>query len=627
MKRTLTLLTLILVFASATFAKQEGDKTPDSKVDAKYSWDLSQIYSSWDEWSADLEEAKSLMTDINSFKGRLNESPEVLIELLNIQENLQKKFGRVYRYPAFMRSLNSLDQDATLQMQKLMSMFAAFNTATSWITPEFLTIPKEKMAKWIEENKELEPYRFNLMDQYRLQEHVLDAEKEELLSYFSKPMSTASAIYDELSTSDIKFPTITLSTGEEIELTHGNYAKYMETSDNQKDREQIFNTYYQMYKDNENTYAAIYKGICEKNNAWANARGYEGTLQAKLEGNNIPVSVYESLIKTAYDNVDPLQRYMKLRKKMMGLETMYMYDLSTKLSDFKKEYTFDEGVDLVKEAVKPLGDDYYERISNATKGGWIDVYEKPNKTSGAYSANVYGVHPYILMNWNKSLNHVFTLAHELGHSMHSIYSNENQPYATHSYTIFVAEVASTFNEQLLLNQMIEDAKTSEEKIALLQQAIENIWGTFYVQSLFADYEYRVHKLVEQGQPVTAQVLNGIMNELYTHYYGDAVVQDELSNVKWARVPHFFGTPYYVYQYATSFSASSAIYMNYKNAGKKDKKEIIEKYKTLLKSGGNDFPVAQLQKAGVDLTTNDPFKAVVAQMDELVTKLETELEKL
>jgi oligoendopeptidase F len=627
MKKLLSLFVLFTALTISLNASNEGREKSTSEKEAKYSWDLSHLYSSWDEWTADLEEAKSLMTEINTFKGRLNESPEVLIDLLKTQENLQKKIGRVYRYPAFMRSLNSLDQDATLQMQKLMSMFAAFNTSTSWISPEFLTIPKEKMEKWISENKELAPYSFNLMDQYRLQEHVLDAEKEELLSYFTKPLGTASSIYDELSTSDIDFPKVTLSNGEEVELTHGTYASLMEKSENQKDRKKVYEAYYQIYKNNENTYAAIYKGICEKNNAWAKARGYKGTLQAKLEGNNIPVSVYESLIKAAHDNVAPLHRYMKLRKKMMGLETMYMYDLSTKLSDFKKEYTFDEGVELVKKAVKPMGEDYSQKLSNATEGGWIDVYEKPNKTSGAYSANVYGVHPYILMNWNKSMNHVFTLAHELGHSMHSIYSNENQPYATHSYTIFVAEVASTFNEQLLLNQMIEDAENSEEKIALLQQAIENIWGTFYVQSLFADYEYRVHKLVEQGQPITAEVLNGVMSDLYTHYYGEAVVKDELSSVKWARVPHFFGTPYYVYQYATSFSASSAIYMNYKNASKKDKKEIMNRYKTLLKSGGNDFPVNQLQKAGVDLTTTAPFDAVVAQMDELVTKLENELEKL
>lgn len=627
MKKFLSLFLLISLFVISAHALTEGEITNAPEVDSKYSWDLSQIYSSWDEWSSDLKEAKDLMTNINNYKGRLNENAEVFIELLNAQEELQKKFGRIYRYPAFMRSLNSVDEDANMQMQQLMSLFAQYNTATSWIAPEMLTIPKETMEEWIADNEELKPYEFNLMDQYRLQEHVLDAEKEQLLSYFVNPMGTASTIYDELSTSDIQFPKITLSNGEEVELTHGNYARLLEVSEKQEDRKKVFETYYDIYKKNENTYAAIYKGICEKNNAWANARGYESTLKAKLEGNNIPVSVYESLIKTAYDNVEPLQRYMKLRKKMMGVEKLHMYDLSTKLSDYKKEYSFDEGVELVKKAVQPLGKDYSTMISEATEGGWIDVYEKPNKTSGAYSANVYGVHPYILMNWNKSLNHVFTLAHELGHSMHSIYSNENQPYATHSYTIFVAEVASTFNEQLLLNQMIEDAKSSEEKIALLQQAIENIWGTFYVQSLFADYEYRVHKMVEQGQPVTADVLNGVMSELYTHYYGNAVEPSEIGNVKWARVPHFFGMPYYVYQYATSFSASSAIYKAYQNAGKKEKEDIIEKYKTLLKSGGNDFPVNQLQKAGVDLTTSEPFKAVVAQMDELVTKLEKELEKM
>ncbi|MDA3866895.1 MAG: oligoendopeptidase F [Salinivirgaceae bacterium] len=628
MKKIRTIFTVSLLFAALTVAADgTPEKSPSGENDNALSWNLSDIYSDWDAWQADFDHAMELMQKVESYKGKIKSSDEKLVELLELEDELGKTFAKVYRYPAFMRDLNSRNQEVAGRMQQLMAVFAKYGTATSWISPEILSVPKSTMEQWIDANPELEPYAFNLMNQFRLQEHVYNEDKEKMLSYFSQISRTASSIYDELSVSDIQFPTVTLSDGEEVTLTHGNYSKLLETNKNQEDRKLIFHSYMKMYKEMENTYAAIYKGICDKNYAWAQARGYESTLAAKLEGNSIPESVYTSLIKTAYDNVDPLQRYLKLRKKIMGLEELHTYDLSTKLVDFEKEYDFNEAVGIIKNAVEPLGKDYVERIDEATQGGWIDVYEKDNKTSGAYSANVYGVHPYILMNWNGSLNHTFTLAHELGHSMHSIYSNKNQPYPTHSYTIFVAEVASTFNEHLLLQKMVAEADSPQERITLLQQAIENIWSTFYVQSLFADYEYRVHKLVETGQPVTASVLSGIMHELYTHYYGDAVTRDEIGDVKWARIPHFFGMPYYVYQYATSFSASSQIFKNVTEGSQKERKEAMMAYKELLKSGGNDFPVNQLQKAGVDLTTSKPFEAVVAQMNDLVTQLEKELEQL
>ncbi len=627
MRIVLTLTVFLFLQAHVLLADNEKSENQSPNVDTETSWNLQDIYQNWDSWNRDLEEVKTLMEEIKTYKGRLNTSSQVFAELMRKEEQLSKKFGRVYRYPYFMRQLNSRNHETSAKMQEIGAMYAQFATATSWISPEILSIPKEKMEKWIAENDELKPYAFNLMNSYRLQEHVLTADKEKLMSHFSRPMGTARSVYKELSVSDIKFPDITLSTGEKVTLSHANYTKLLETLDSQADREKVFKSYYQVYKDHENTYAAIYKGICEKNNAYAQARGYAGTLEAKLEGNNIPVDVYTSLIKTAHDNVQPLQKYMKLRKKIMGLEELHTYDLSTKLTDYNREYPFDEAVGMVKDAVKPLGKDYSNYLNEATQGGWIDVYEKPNKTSGAFSANVYGIHPYILLNYNKSLNHVFTLAHELGHSMHSIYSNDNQPYATHSYTIFVAEVASTFNEHLLLDNLIEKAEKPEERIALLQQAIENIWGTFYIQSLYADYEYQVHKLAENGQPITAEVLSQIMGGLYKHYYGEAVTPDELTALKWSRVPHFFEMPYYVYQYATSFSASSEIFSRYKNGSRKEKKETIDKYKELLKSGGNDFPVNQLKKAGVDMTTAKPFEAVVAQMDYYVNELERELKKL
>ncbi len=627
MKILISFCLIVIMQSTYVFAENEKAKKEARDKNTQTSWNLADIYKDWDAWNADLSEVKELMEEIKTYQGRLASDANVFAELMQKEEALSKKFGRVFRYPYFMRQLNSRDHETSARIQEIRAMYAKYATVTSWISPEILSIPQATMEKWIEENDALKPYAFNLMNSYRLQEHVLTADKEKLMSYFSRPMGTASSVYNELSVSDIQFPEITLSSGEKVKLSHANYSKLLETLPSQDDRKKVFESYYQIYKNLENTYAAIYKGICEKNNAYAQARGYESTLHAKLEGNNISTDVYESLIKTAYDNVAPLHKYMKLRKQIMDIEELHTYDLSTKFTDYNPEYEFAEGVDMVKEAVKPLGKDYTEYLNEATRGGWIDVYEKPNKTSGAFSANVYGIHPYILLNWNKSLNHVFTLAHELGHSMHSIYSNNNQPYATHNYTIFVAEVASTFNEHLLLDNLIKKTEKPEEKIALLQQAIENIWGTFYIQSLYADYEYQVHKRVEDGKPITADVLSNIMGDLYAHYYGEAVTPDDLTSIKWSRVPHFYDMPYYVYQYATSFSASSELFSKYKNGTIKEQKETIEKYKKLLKSGGNDFPVNQLKKAGVDLTTTKPFEAVVAQMDYYVNELEKEINRL
>ena len=402
----------------------------------------------------------------------------------------------------------------------------------------------------------------------------------------------------------------------------------MSQNQNQEDRKKIFDAHYSVFKEKENTYAAIYNSILQKDIARKNAYGYNSFLESFLKDDNIPEEVYLNLIKTAKEESEPLKRYMKLRKKLLKLKEYHTYDGSVNLIDSNKEYDYDTARALVLESVKPLGADYEKKMETALGNGWLDVFETKGKRSGAYSAGVYGVHPYMLLNYNETLDSVFTLGHELGHTLHTLYSSENQPFATQDYTIFVAEVASTFNERLLLDSMLKNTKDPKERIALLEQAIKNITGTFYFQALLADYEYQAHKLADEGKPITPEVLSGIMKQLFDDYYGTQMAKDELLYSAWARIPHFYNSPFYVYQYATCFASSAILYDKIVNEKNKDKKEEARlKYMELLSSGGSDFPMNQLKKAGVDLEKKETVRAVSKQLNELLDKLEREIKNL
>ncbi|GAB4337906.1 MAG: oligoendopeptidase F [Calditrichia bacterium] len=627
-KGVLLILLMSLLFSGTLISGEKSQRSMSrDEIPEKYKWNLSDIYPNWEAWEKGYAELEKKMDEIASLKGTLKTGPEQLLKAQKLQDEMNILAYRVYRYPQLMRDTDTRNAEVSARLQKVQILFARFSTATSWIAPEMLEIPWETMKQWLDSTPELAPYRFGIEDLYRQQAHVLDEDKEKLLSYFSQFRSTPRVIYTELSTSDIKFPTVKLSDGSEVELTRGTYSKILATNRNQADRKLAFEKHYQVFADNQNTYAAIYNAVCQRDWAGARARNYNSCLEAALEGDNIPTTVYENLINTVKQNTAPLQRYMKLRKKALGLEEYHSYDGSIPLVDFDKTYPYEEAVKLVKESVKPLGKAYAEKLAKAVEGGWIDVFENPGKRAGAYSAGVYGVHPYMLLNYNETLDYVFTLGHELGHTMHTTLSNENQPFATSGYTIFVAEVASTFNERLLLDYMLSKTKDPKERIALIQQAIRGITGTFYFQTLLADFEYTVHKMVENGQPITAAALNNVMKDLAQAYYGDAIEHDELLNVVWARIPHIFRTPYYVYQYATCFASSAQLYQAVTTGSKKEREAARERYLELLKSGGNDYPMNQLKKAGVDLTRPEPILAVIQQFDELVSLLERELDKI
>ena len=597
-------------------------------IDNKYKWNLSDIYPNWESWEKDLENLKEIIKEIPTFENGITTDEKKFIELIKLEEKIQRMIDKLYLYPYMLRDLDSKDVVAAEKMQIIEHIYSEYSVISSWIVPKILEIPKETMDKWIERNPELHEHRFGLSELYRLREHVLDKEKEKLLSYFSQYMGAVNDIYDELSISDIKWNEVELSNGEKVQVTNAMYSKILEENKCQDDRRKAFEALYNSYFINRNTYAAIYRGQIQRDVAGMKAKNYNSTLERALESNNIPVDVYLNLIGSAKENSAPLKKYIELRKKYLGISEYHYYDNQIKIVDYKKEFTYEEAKDIVLDSVLPLGKEYQNNLSTAISEGWLDVFETPNKRSGAYSLNIYDVHPYMLLNFNGTLDSVFTLAHELGHTLHSMYSTKSQPYATHDYTIFVAEVASTFNEKLLLDHMLKISTDKNERIALIEEAIGNIVGTYYLQSLFANYEYEAYKLVENGTPITADTLDEIMDRLFKEYFGEELTMDELQKIIWSRIPHFFNSPYYVYQYATSFSASSKLYDKITNEkySEAERKESLEKYLNLLKSGGSDFPINQLKDAGVNLLEKENFEAVAMELSRLTELLENELNK-
>ncbi len=597
-----------------------------NEIDKKYKWNTEDIYKNWEEWQKDIDELKNLIKELSQYEEKIKESSAEFIKLIKLDEKISRILEKAYLYPYMLKDLDSTDQLVSEKLQEAEYLYAQISMASSWISPKILEIPKETVEKWIEENNELKEHRFNLMELYRLRTHVLDKDKEKLLSHFSQYMGAVNDIYDELSTSDIVWNEIELSTGEKVQVTNGMYSKILEGNRNQEDRRKAFEALYSSYNVNKNTYSAIYKGILQRDAAGMRAKNFGSTVEKALEPDNIPVKVYENLINSAKENSEPLKRYIKFRRNYLKLNSYHYYDNQIKLADYTREFSYEEAKDIVLKSVKPLGADYEKNLEKALGEGWLDVYETPNKRSGAYSLNIYDVHPYMLLNYNGTMDSVFTLAHELGHTLHSMYSTKYQPYATNDYTIFVAEVASTFNERLLLDYMLKNTESREERIALIEEAVGNILGTYYLQSLFADYEFEAHKLAEEGSPVTPDILSGIMTKLFAEYFGEELVMDELQKIIWARIPHFFNSPYYVYQYATSFAASSRLYekVTGENYSETERENARIKYIELLKSGGNNFPIEQLKLAGVNLEEKENFEAVAYEMNRLVDLLEKEL---
>ena len=620
-----TCFAMSIVTALSVAARPETQKR--SEIPAEYKWDFTPIFANWTAWEEGLRQMQAKMDAYAALKGTLAKGPEALLHAYKLSDEIGQLEYRVYSYTTLQRDTDTRDNAVNAKLQRVQAVFSRFGTATAWFTPELLTIPQATVEKWIGETPALAPYRFPIMENYRQAKHVLDEKGERLLSFSSQLGQIPAATFSELSTSDIKFPKIKLTDGREMTLTPGVYQQILNSEPLQADRTKAWEAYYQTYAANINTYASIYNGVLQSDWFHTQARDYTTTLEAALDGNAIPVSVVETLVAATRAGTAPLQRYMKLRKKLLGLETYHIYDNFTPIFHVEKKMAYEDAKKLVLESVAPLGDDYVAKYKHFVSSGRVDVYENEGKRSGAYSDGVYGVGPYLLLNYTDTVDDVFTLAHEGGHAMHTVLSYETQPFATAEYTIFVAEVASTTNERFLLNKLLERTTDPKERFVLLQHAIDAIMSTYYTQVLFADFELQAHKLVEQGQAVTADVLSDIYLKLLRDYYGDAVTIDDLYKITWSRIPHFFQSPYYVFQYATCFASSAQLVKAMTTGDVDSRKAVTERYLTLLRSGGNDHPMDQLRKAGVDLSKRETIQAVLDQMNELVTQLEAEAAKI
>jgi oligoendopeptidase F len=611
-----------------TFSPAEAPTAPPlrerTEIPDKFKWDLTHIFPDWDAWQRAYDELDRKIGECAAFQGTLAQGPERLLAAYKLRDEIGQLEYKVWYFASLGYDQDQRDNQLNARRQQVQILFAKGAQAFSWFDPELLRIPLATAQQWLDQNAELRTYRFAIEDLYRQQEHVLDDKGEHLLSLSSRFSSTPNDAYAALSTADVKHPTIRLSNGSDVTVTYGQYRAILATNRNQSDRAAAFHALHGLYAANVNTYASLYNAVLQRDWFHSQARGFGSALDAALHGNNIPTAVVENLIETTRNNAEPLRRYHRLRKKVLGLETYHTYDTTIPLVHVDRQYPYNDVLEWLPASVAPLGPEYQNQLRHALTSGWIDVYENSGKRSGAYSAPVYGVHPYMLLNYNDTLDDVFTLAHEVGHSMHTLLSHEHQPFVYAGYTIFVAEVPSTLSEALFLEYMLARTTDERERSVLLQHAIDGIVATFYTQVMFADYELQAHRLVEEGKPVTAESLGEIYFNLLKAYHGDAYDYDELSHVTWARIPHFFSTPYYVYQYATCFASSAQLMKQLTGGPESGRRSAIDRYLTLLKSGGSDHPMALLQKAGVDLSKPETVRAVVDQLDTLVTRLEKEI---
>jgi oligoendopeptidase F len=518
------------------------------------------------------------------------------------------------------------DQDIAVNkykdmVAKMRNLFSEMGQAIAFFEPELMEMGEEKLASFVNENDELKEYEHYLDDIMRMKAHTLSTEMENLMALSGPMRSTAGNVYSMMNNVDFVFPEMKDEKGETVRITHGRYGKFMQSPD-RRVRKDVYLGIHSVYQDFKNTLAANYTGVINAQIFNSKARNYKTTREAALKGNAVPEEIYDNLIKSVNDNLEPLHRYVSLRKRLLKLEDgVHDYDLRTSMF-VKKEsnYTWEEAMELVSKGVAPMGDEYIEIMTDGMKNGWVDVYESKGKRSGAYSSSAYGVHPYVLMNYNESLDDVFTLAHEMGHAMHTYYSMKEQPYQYADYPIFLAEVASTTNEALLTDYLLKNAKSDEEKISLIDNMLTGFARTYYRQVIFAEFEYRSHQMAENNEPLNPEVLENLFGEIYAKYQGPDFILDDATKAMWSRIPHFYYN-YYVFQYSTSFAASQAIAKKILEEGDSAREDFFK----MLKGGSHMYPVELLKEAGVDLSTPKPFEDTAAMMNKYLDILEELLE--
>lgn len=587
-----------------------------SEIDDKYKWKLDKIYSTDDEWEKEFNELKNESPKLKSFSGKLNDKEEIL-KYLEFNEKISRKAEKLYVY-AHMRS----DEDTTNQKyQNMMNRADAFMAELSsygaFFVPEILSLKDGFIEDLIKNDKRFKVYEFMLLDILKEKPHVLNKDMEELLALASDCLDAPSSIHNMLTNADMKFGKIKDEDGEEVELTEGNYSSFIKSKDRNV-RKEAFNELFSGYKKLENTFATALSSSIKSFNFSSKVRKYNSPLEASLAPNNIPLSVYENAIKTLNDNMESLHRYVRVKKKLLGLDEIHMYDLYVPVIEIEKQHVeFNEAVEIANKALKPLGEEYLSIFNKGINSGWVDIYQNKGKRGGAYSWGSYDTMPYVLLNYNYELNDVSTLVHEMGHSIHSYYSKENQPYYYSGYVLFCAEVASTTNEAILIHYLIDNEKDKKKKLFLINQELEQIRTTVFRQLMFAEFELYTHNALFNGEALTASDYNKKWLELNKKYFGPDMIVDKGIESEWARIPHFY-TDYYVYQYATGYAAASA----FANSILNKEENAVEKYiNNFLKMGGSKYPIDILKGAGVDMTTSKPLEATIKRFNELLDMIE------
>lgn len=585
-------------------------------VDPKYTWALEDIYASDELWQADLEKLKAVADEVKKYKGKLSENGENLLDLLKISDEISVLCDSLGNYAQRKSDEDTANAKYQAMVGQLMNVLVGINSSLSFETPEIVAIDDNKLEEFYNTVPELELYRKHLTKMRKEKDHILSDAEERIMALTGEMSQAPENVYSMFADADLKFPDAVDKDGNKHQLTHGSYIPLMQSADREL-RKSAFENLYHTYDSFKNTCAATLNAQVKMLSFYAKARRYNSTLEASLSGTDVPTEVYHNLIKAVHENMNYMYDYVKLRKKIMGVDELHMYDLYTPIvSDVDMKITFEEAKETVLKALAPMGEDYLNILREGFENRWIDVYENQGKTSGAYSAGAR-VHPYVLLNHKDTLNCMFTLAHEMGHAIHSYLSNKNQPVVYSNYVIFVAEVASTCNEALLMEYLLKNTEDKNEKAYLINYFLEQFRTTLYRQTMFAEFELKINEKVANGESLTAEELNAMYRQLNKEYFGDDIVVDDEIDLEWARIPHFY-YDYYVYQYATGYSAAIALSRRILNEGE----SAVKDYLNFLSGGCSTDPISLLKGAGVDMTTSKPISEALNLFGDLIKELDS-----
>lgn len=611
----LMVLAMMLVVVALTVHADEGAVPERSSIDGKYKWDLSDMYPSNEAWEADFAYIDSKIPELESYKDKISQSGTDLLNFMKLYEDVSVRVENAYSY-AYMKHDEDMRVPEYISMKdRIGSLYTRVSTATSWFSPELVSIPAENFDTWYKRVDGLKLYQQYFDNTLRTKKHTLSPGEEKILSMSNEPIGYATAAATALRNTDIQFPTIKGADGEDVELSEARYRAMLQGTD-QTVRKNAATALHNKYAEYKNTFASLMSANISGDVFDAKARGYHSALEASLDNDNIDTTVYINLIETVHKHLDALHKYVRIRKEALGLDELHLYDTYCSITGDTEEWAYEDAVAKIEEAMKPLGEEYNEAMSKGFHAGWTDVYATKSKRSGAYSWGSYASHPYMLLNYEGTLDDVFTIAHEMGHCMHTWHSGQNQPYIYADYTLFVAEVASTFNEALLMDYLLKTETDPVKRLAYVNQFVDNIRGTLIAQVLFAEFELNMHRAVEAGEPLTAESLCAMYDELLKEYYGPDLTYDDFYSYTWLRIPHFYRN-FYVYKYATSISAALALSERVLNGGEQE----LNDYIGFISGGSSKYPLDLLRGAGVDLSTPAPVEAAMQKFTEMVDELE------